>query len=69
MEGSSAEGVPESRPVPPRAPEAGDCCQSGCERCVYDLYWDALTRYEARLEAWERARLAASQHDTGLSGP
>ena len=50
------EGNP-GRPVPPRAPEPGECCQSGCERCVYDLYWDALTRYEEKLVAWERGRV------------
>ena len=40
------------RPVPPRAPEPGDCCGSGCAVCVYDLYNDALERYEEQLAAW-----------------
>jgi hypothetical protein len=42
-------------PVPPRVPEAGECCQSGCDPCVYDLYWDALSRYEKALGEWEAA--------------
>jgi len=41
-------------PAPPRAPDAGDCCESGCEPCIYDLYWDAVARYEAALEAWKQ---------------
>ena len=52
----ATEGVSSTRPAPPRAPEPGECCQSGCEVCVYDLYWDALTRYEEQLAAWERGR-------------
>jgi hypothetical protein len=46
------------RPQPPREPEAWECCQSGCEPCIYDLYWDALSRYEERLAAWERRQAA-----------
>jgi hypothetical protein len=41
------------RPQPPRPPEPGECCQSGCEPCVYDRYWDALAEYEKALEQWE----------------
>ena len=44
--------TPDPRPEPPREPEAGDCCQSGCEPCIYDLYWDALERYERALRDW-----------------
>ncbi|HUP94788.1 MAG TPA: oxidoreductase-like domain-containing protein [Burkholderiales bacterium] len=40
-------------PQPPREPEPGECCQSGCEPCVYDIYWDAYARYEAALLAWQ----------------
>jgi hypothetical protein len=42
-------------PQAPRAPEPGECCQSGCEPCIYDTYWDAMERYELALKAW-RAR-------------
>lgn len=41
------------KPVPPTAPEPGECCQSGCEPCVFDRYWEALTNYEAALRLWE----------------
>ena len=40
------------RPAPPMPPEPGDCCQSGCAVCVFDLYNDALERYEEQLAAW-----------------
>lgn len=41
------------KPEPPREPEAWECCQSGCDPCVYDRYWEALDRYERALEAWQ----------------
>jgi hypothetical protein len=41
------------KPQPPRAPEQWECCQSGCEPCVYDRYWEAVDRYERALSEWE----------------
>ena len=43
------------RPVEPEAPLPSDCCDSGCEVCVYDVYADQLEAYEQALAAW-RAR-------------
>lgn len=40
------------RPSPPPEPEPGACCQSGCDPCVFDLYWEAVDRYEQALAAW-----------------
>ena len=57
--GNTAQTPPDPRPTPPRAPDAGECCQSGCEPCVYDIYWEALERYEKALGDWE-ARHAKS---------
>ncbi|GAU31205.1 hypothetical protein TSUD_210630 [Trifolium subterraneum] len=32
-------------PPPPEKPESGDCCGSGCVRCVWDIYYDELEEY------------------------
>ena len=45
--------VPDPEPQPPPAPEPWECCQSGCQPCVYDLYWEACARFEAELAAWQ----------------
>ncbi|WP_244140111.1 oxidoreductase-like domain-containing protein [Caballeronia sp. BCC1704] len=41
------------RPTPPERPAPGDCCQSGCNPCVFDIYQEALERYQAQLRDWE----------------
>jgi hypothetical protein len=41
------------RPTPPEQPDPAECCQSGCDPCVFDVYQDEVTRYRARLAAWE----------------
>lgn len=48
--------APLPRPEPPVAPELEDCCRSGCTPCVFDLYEDALERYERALAEWEAAQ-------------
>jgi len=40
-------------PTPPVQPELEDCCHSGCEPCIFDLYEDAMERYRKELQAWE----------------
>jgi hypothetical protein len=50
----------DSRPSidePPQRPEKplpSDCCGGGCARCVFDLYDEAMQRYELALELWKR---------------
>lgn len=44
--------VAEPEPQPPQAPDPLECCQSGCDPCVYDRYWEAVTRYEEARRAW-----------------
>lgn len=41
------------KPERPPEPEPWECCGSGCDPCVYDRYWEALTNYEAALRSWE----------------
>ncbi|KAK7250907.1 hypothetical protein RIF29_33676 [Crotalaria pallida] len=36
---------PKQIPPPPEKPEPGDCCGSGCVRCVWDVYYDELEEY------------------------
>lgn len=49
------------RPEKPAEPEPWECCGSGCDPCVYDRYWEALTNYEAALRSWKARQ--------GISGP
>ena len=58
---SVAEDDPE--PQPPREPEQWECCGSGCEPCVYDLYWAAMDRYERALQEWQLRRKSHSGPD------
>ncbi|PON71536.1 Oxidoreductase-like, N-terminal, partial [Parasponia andersonii] len=32
-------------PPPPEKPLPGDCCGSGCVRCVWDVYYEELEEY------------------------
>ncbi|KAI4314807.1 hypothetical protein L6164_027678 [Bauhinia variegata] len=32
-------------PPPPEKPLPGDCCGSGCIRCVWDVYYEELEEY------------------------
>src|SRR4029453_10954088 len=51
------------RPIEPTPPDPDECCGSGCDPCVYDVYSDALDRYRDAVKAWEardRARRSRS---------
>lgn len=41
------------KPEKPPEPEPWECCGSGCDPCIYDRYWEALTNYEEALRLWE----------------
>ncbi len=43
--------IADTRPLPPREPALEECCQRGCEPCVFDLYYEAMERYPAALQA------------------
>jgi hypothetical protein len=51
------------RPEPPIPPELEDCCNSGCNPCVFDLYENLVERYRTELAAWE-ARHANAEPKT-----
>ncbi|MBB6243943.1 oxidoreductase-like domain-containing protein [Rhodanobacter sp. MP1X3] len=39
-------------PVRPVEPDAAECCGEGCVPCVFDIYEQALERYQIALAAW-----------------
>lgn len=39
-------------PRPPAKPLPFDCCESGCERCVFDVYAEELDHYVSAMAAW-----------------
>ena len=44
---------PAQPPVPPQPPVPGECCERGCERCVWDYYRLAQARYAEAVTAWQ----------------
>ena len=48
-----AAAPPDPKPVRPDEADYAGCCDSGCSPCIYDLYWEALERYEKALAEWE----------------
>ncbi|GAB3538477.1 hypothetical protein GCM10027343_04300 [Noviherbaspirillum agri] len=45
-------------PIPPVPPGDNECCNSGCDPCVLDLYAEELARYRAARQAWEERQAA-----------
>lgn len=43
-----------TKPEPPHKPAFEECCGTGCEPCVSDVYAGALERYHVALAARER---------------
>jgi Oxidoreductase-like protein, N-terminal len=42
-------GVSKKALEPPEKPLPGDCCGSGCVRCVWDVYYEELEAYNKSL--------------------
>jgi epoxyqueuosine reductase len=51
---------PDPRPQPPEKPLPGDCCDSGCDHCVLDVYAQQMEVYRERLAAWRQRHPDAS---------
>lgn len=52
---------------PPRKPEAplpAECCESGCDPCVYDTYAEELDWYRKALAAWRERHPEADETET-----
>lgn len=43
-------------PVPPEPPVDGECCERGCEYCVWVYYYEARRKYEKEFAEWEAGR-------------
>lgn len=56
--------TPDPPPARPEKPLPFDCCESGCEHCVFDIYADELERYQSALAAW-RVRNPGRDPDAG----
>jgi hypothetical protein len=52
-------------PVAPEPPIPGECCERGCEFCVWVVYHEALRKYEKAYAEWDsgRGREAAASAD------
>ncbi|KPA82949.1 oxidoreductase-like protein [Leptomonas pyrrhocoris] len=53
----------------PREPAPGDCCGSGCTRCVWDMYYDELAKFEEFIAngGEEEEASVSSEDDTPIS--
>ena len=54
--------APSDLPPKPEPPDPGDCCGSGCPRCVLDIY-------DEQLRAWEEAVAALRAQAPPPKGP
>lgn len=43
----------EPPPTPPEAPSPEECCQNGCDPCIFDRYAEAMREYREELAAWQ----------------
>ncbi|RCV12633.1 hypothetical protein SETIT_2G284800v2 [Setaria italica] len=55
--------APAPVPQPPEKPLPGDCCGSGCVRCVWDIYFDELDAYDKALAAHAAASSGSGVKD------
>ncbi|XP_021717849.1 uncharacterized protein LOC110685610 [Chenopodium quinoa] len=55
IEKESAPAKKKELPTPPEKPEAGDCCGSGCVRCVWDVYYEELEAYDQLLKEFNNS--------------
>mmetsp|Transcript_152030 Transcript_152030/g.488135 ORF Transcript_152030/g.488135 Transcript_152030/m.488135 type:complete len:166 (-) Transcript_152030:224-721(-) len=70
-------GVRFARSLPRYAPtlpeefkeEPTNCCGSGCDPCVWEVYHDHLKAYQVALARWEAAGAAAAVAAAAVAGP
>ncbi|TAN07990.1 MAG: oxidoreductase-like protein [Rhodanobacteraceae bacterium] len=54
---------PDPKPLPPEKPLPGDCCESGCDACVFTVYAEQMEEYAQRLAAWRERHSEAQAGD------
>ena len=55
-------------PPPPREPDLDECCGSGCDPCVFDLYEQRLARWRTRCEALRASSIGRQDPAPDKSG-
>ncbi|RNF09188.1 putative oxidoreductase [Trypanosoma rangeli] len=58
----------ERAPKRPREPAPSDCCGSGCSRCVWDVYFDELARYEEYAKGSEAQAIELDEDEEDETG-
>ena len=56
------------RPLPPEQPGDDECCRSGCDPCIFDLYQQELQQYREALAAWEARQSKAERGSDPAAG-
>jgi hypothetical protein len=56
----SEEESKQKLPPPPEKPLPGDCCGSGCVRCVWDVYYEELEDYNKLCESDSKPKFTPS---------
>ena len=51
------------RPRPPEQPGDDECCRSGCDPCIFDLYQQELQQYREALAQWEARQAEAGSQE------
>lgn len=49
------------KPMPPEPPVHGECCERGCENCVWMYYYEALRSYEQACAQWRLRRFGTAE--------
>ncbi len=69
MQDDRIQPPPVAEDPPPRKPEAplpSECCESGCDPCVYDTYAEELDWYRKALQAWRERNPGRGETETGV---
>ncbi|GGH65294.1 hypothetical protein GCM10010975_32970 [Comamonas phosphati] len=40
------------QPIPPEPLQPNECCESGCDPCVYDCHAEEMRQYREQLARW-----------------